>query len=64
MPRNIIKISYLGKIQSPKTAEMAEKGRFVGPRGPNCRNGKKWCVFLALGGRILTLFSRYLSNDL
>ena len=26
----------------------------------DCRNGKKWCVFLALGGRILTLFSRYL----
>ena len=39
MPRNIIlkseKISYLDKFQSPKTAEMAENGRFVGPRGPN-----------------------------
>ena len=25
----------MGKFQSPKTAEMAENGRFVGPRGPN-----------------------------
>ena len=31
----IIKINYLEKFQSPKTAEMAENGRFVGPRGPN-----------------------------
>ena len=31
----IIKINYLEKFLSPKTAEMAENGRFVGPRGPN-----------------------------
>merc|ERR1712074_478110 len=31
----IIKINYLDKFLSPKTAEMAENGRFVGPRGPN-----------------------------
>ena len=29
------KINYLEKNLSPKTAEMAENGRFVGPRGPN-----------------------------
>ena len=31
----IIKINYLEKFLSPKTAEMTENGRFVGPRGPN-----------------------------
>ena len=39
MTRNIIlkiiKINYLEKFKSPKTAEMAENDRFVGPRGPN-----------------------------
>ena len=30
-----LKVSYLEKFQSPKTAEIAEYGRFVGPRGPN-----------------------------
>ena len=39
MPRNIIlkiiEINYLEKFKSPKMAEMAENGRFVGPRGPN-----------------------------
>ena len=36
MPRNfILKIINYGKFQSPKTAEMAENGRFDGPRGPN-----------------------------
>ena len=34
--RNFCSIAfYLEKFQSPKNAEMAKNGRFVGPRGPN-----------------------------